>query len=188
MKIINPYFWMVAIVSMIVDILTKQEIVRMFDIKNKQEIVRFFSITIEQAIIYSPIPNPQKIPPTLPLIPNIFHFTYIRNSGAAFSFLAGHGGGWLAFLSLLVSTVLVVIGISRRFSNIWEQLGFGLILAGAAGNGIDRLFFGGSVADFIDLRLINFAIFNWADVSINLGIACLLIYNFIYLPRQANSH
>ena len=178
---------MVAIASTIVDILTKKEIVRMFDLQHQQEIVRFFSITIEQAIIYSPIPNPNKIPPTLPLIPNVFHFTYLRNSGAAFSFLAGHGGGWLAFLSLLVSTVLIIIGISKTFSNIWEQLGFGLILAGAAGNGIDRLFFGGSVADFIDLRLINFAVFNWADVSINLGVICLLVYNLIYLPRQPNS-
>lgn len=185
MKIRNRYFWMVAIVSTIIDILTKQEIVRMFDLNNKQEIVRFFSITLQQAIIYSPIPNPQKIPPTLPLIPNVFHFTYIRNSGAAFSFLEGHGGGWLAFFSLLVSTILIVIGITKTFGNIWEQLGFGLILAGAAGNGIDRLFFGGSVADFIDLRLIRFAIFNWADISINLGIACLLIYNLILLPRQA---
>jgi signal peptidase II len=63
-----------------------------------------------------------------------------------------------------------------------------LILAGAAGNGIDRLFFGGSVTDFIDLRLINFAVFNWADVSINLGVACLLIYSFILLPRQTKFH
>jgi signal peptidase II len=187
MKIRNPYFWVVAIASTLIDILTKQEIVRMFDLKNKQEVVRFFSIIIEQAIIYSPIPNPQKIPPTLPIIPNVFHFTYIRNSGAAFSFLTGHGGGWLAFLSLLVSMVLIVIGITKIFSNVWEQLGFGLILAGAAGNGIDRLFFGGSVADFIDLRLINFAVFNWADISINLGIVCLLIYNFIHLPRQSHA-
>jgi signal peptidase II len=66
-------------------------------------------------------------------------------------------------------------------------LGFGLILAGAVGNGIDRLFFDGSVVDFIDLRIINFAIFNWADVSINLGIICLLIHTFIYQPKQPNS-
>jgi signal peptidase II len=71
---------------------------------------------------------------------------------------------------------------------IWEQLGYGLILAGAVGNGIDRLFFGGSVVDFIDLRIINFAIFNWADISINIGIACLLIHNFIDRTPKSSPH
>ena len=121
---------------------------------------------------------------SIPIIPNIFHFTYIRNYGAAFSML--EGSPWLGLLSLIVSIVLMAIGIFKTFSNIWEQLGFGLILAGAAGNGIDRLFFGGSVVDFIDLRIINFAIFNWADISINLGVICLLIHSFIYQPQRSN--
>jgi signal peptidase II len=111
---------------------------------------------------------------TIPLIPNIFHLTYLRNNGAAFSLFQGHE--WLRWLSLVVSLVLIAIGLIRSFTNIWEQLGFGLILAGAAGNGIDRILYG-SVIDFIDLRLINFAVFNWADISINLGIMCLLFYN-----------
>ncbi len=122
---------------------------------------------------------------SIPIIPNIFHFTYIRNYGAAFSML--EGSPWLGWLSLIVSMVLMAIGLFRTFDRIWEQLGFGLILAGAAGNGIDRLFFGGSVVDFIDLRIINFAIFNWADVSINLGVVCLLIHSFTYRPQYTNS-
>jgi signal peptidase II len=185
MKIRNRYFWIVALVSLILDIKTKQEIVRMFDVRNKQDIVHFFWLKIEQAIIYSPQPNPRGIPPTLPLIPNIFHFTYIHNRGVAFGMLEGQV--WLGWLSLIVSMILIVFGAIKVFSTIWEQLGFGLILAGAAGNGIDRLFFGGSVVDFIDFRIINFAIFNWADVSINLGVICLLIYTFKYQPQKSNS-
>jgi signal peptidase II len=146
MRIRNYYFWLVAIVSLVLDIVSKQAIS-----KNLQ------------------------VMQTIPLIPNVFHFTYLRNSGAAFSWFQGHE--WLRWLSLVVSLVLVVIGLVNSFTNIWEQLGFGLILAGAAGNGIDRLFYG-SVVDFIDIRLINFAVFNWADISINLGIICLLIFNF----------
>jgi signal peptidase II len=157
MKIRNYYFWMAAIVNIIIDIFSKRAIVD--------------NLRIEKT--------------SIPLIPNIFHFTYIRNHGAAFSIFEGHQ--WLAWLSLLVTIILMTIGIFRTFSNIWEQLGFGLILAGAAGNGIDRLFFGGSVVDFIDLRIINFAIFNWADISINLGIFCLLVHSFIYQPRQSKS-
>ena len=157
MKIRNHYFWMVAIGNITIDILSKRAIVEHLQIERT----------------------------SIPIIPNIFHFTYIRNYGAAFSMLAG--SPWLGWLSLLVSAILVAIGIFRIFSNIWEQLGFGLILAGAAGNGIDRLFFGGSVVDFIDLRIINFAIFNWADISINLGVICLLIHSFTYQPHKSNS-
>ena len=58
-----------------------------------------------------------------------------------------------------------------------EQSGYGFILAGAVGNGIDR-FFLGHVIDFLDFRLINFPIFNLADVFINIGIFCLLLANF----------
>ncbi len=122
---------------------------------------------------------------SIPIIPNVFHFTYIRNYGAAFSMLEGQP--WLGWLSLIVSLILVAIGIFRNFNDIWEQIGLGAILAGAVGNGIDRLFFGGSVVDFIDLRIINFAIFNWADISINVGIICLLIHSFIDRPQKPNS-
>jgi signal peptidase II len=155
MKFKNYYFWIAAIASITIDILSKQAVVR-----NLQ--------------LHQP----------LPLIPNVLNFTYIRNTGAAFSLFQGHE--WLKWLSLVVTLVLIVIGIVRSFNSIWEQVGLGLILAGAAGNGIDRLFFG-SVVDFIDVRLINFAIFNWADASINIGIACLLIHNFFDQSPRANS-
>lgn len=155
MKIRNYYFWVAAIGNVIIDIISKRAIVE--------------NLQVERT--------------SIPIIPNIFHFTYIRNYGAAFSML--EGSPWLGWLSLIVSVILIAIGIFRNFNNIWEQVGFGLILAGAAGNGIDRLFFGGSVVDFIDLRIINFAIFNWADISINIGVICLLIHSFIDRP-QAN--
>jgi signal peptidase II len=157
MKIRNTYFWMAAIGNIIIDMLSKRAIVE--------------HLRVERT--------------SIPIIPNVFHFTYIRNHGAAFSIFEGHQ--WLGWLSLFVTTVLVAIGIFKNFNHILEQLGFGLILAGAAGNGIDRLFFGGSVVDFIDLRIINFAIFNWADISINVGIFCLLLHSFFYQPRRSNS-
>jgi signal peptidase II len=157
MKIRNYYFWLAAIVNILIDIFSKRAIVEMLRVERT----------------------------SIAIIPNIFHLTYLRNHGAAFSMLAGNP--LLRWLSLIVSLILIAIAISKTFSNIWEQLGFGLILAGAVGNGIDRLFFDGSVVDFIDLRIINFAIFNWADVSINLGIICLLIHTFIYQPKQSKS-
>ena len=149
MRIKNYYFWLAAIINIIIDVLSKRAIVTYLQVERT----------------------------SMPIIPNVFHFTYIRNHGAAFSMLEGQP--WLRWLSLVVSLGLIGMGIVRTFSNIWEQLGFGLILAGALGNGIDRLFFDGSVVDFIDLRIINFAIFNWADISINVGIICLLIHSLV---------
>ena len=157
MRVRNYYFWIVAIANIAIDIVSKRAIVDRLQIERT----------------------------SIPIIPNIFHFTYIRNHGAAFSMLEGQA--WLGWLSLIVSAILIAIGIFRNFTSIWEQVGLGAILAGAAGNGIDRLFFGGSVVDFIDLRIINFAIFNWADISINIGIICLLINSFIERPHKSNS-
>jgi signal peptidase II len=157
MRIKNYYFWLAAITNIIIDVLSKRAIVTYLQVERT----------------------------SIPIIPNVFHFTYIRNHGAAFSMLEGQP--WLRWLSLVVSLGLIGIGIMRTFSNIWEQLGFGLILAGALGNGIDRLFFDGSVVDFIDLRIINFAIFNWADISINIGIICLLIHNLVDRSPRSKS-
>jgi signal peptidase II len=68
----------------------------------------------------------------------------------------------------------VAIALWGPSLSIWEQLGYGLILGGAIGNGIDR-FILGYVVDFLDLRLFNFPVFNLADSFISIGIVCLLI-------------
>ncbi|NUN63664.1 lipoprotein signal peptidase [Pseudanabaena biceps] len=110
---------------------------------------------------------------SLPLIDGVFHFTYATNTGAAFSLFSGQID-WLKWVSMIVSLGLVAFGLFSKNLNRWEQVGYGCILAGAAGNGIDR-FVAGYVVDFIDVRIIRFAIFNIADVCINIGLACLAI-------------
>lgn len=152
----NPYFWFVGIVGLILDQLTKIWVVTNFE----------------------------EIGQSWPLIPNVFHFTYVTNTGAAFSFFQG-GVGWLKWLSLAVSVVLMVWAWRGEKMNILEQYGYGFILAGALGNGIDRFLFG-YVVDFLDFRLINFPVFNLADTFINMGIICLLIFS-LPLPRQRKS-
>lgn len=163
MKIRNYYFWVAGVTNIVIDILSKRAIVE--------------NLRIQRT--------------SISIVPNLLNFTYIRNRGAGFSMLEGNP--LLPWLSLIVSAILIGIGITKIFGNIWEQLGFGLILAGAAGNGIDRLFFNGSVVDFIELPFLRFPafnwafpIFNWADVSINLGVICLLINMFLDRPRQSS--
>jgi signal peptidase II len=121
---------------------------------------------------------------TLPFWPGVFHFTYVTNTGAAFS-LFTQGSGWLRWLSLAVSIGLMILAIWGPVLNRWEQAGYGFILGGALGNGLDRFAFG-QVIDFLDFRLIQFPVFNLADISINLGLACLIMAA-LQRPSRSNS-
>ena len=156
----NPLFWMVAIASLIFDHLTKFWVVQTFELT---------------------------VPPqTMPIWQDVFHFTYVINTGAAFSLFSNGGVYWLRWLSLGVSLALMAMAWFGPRGDRWEQLGYGLILGGALGNGIDR-FVSGHVVDFLDFRLIKFPIFNLADVSINLGIICLLIAIFFTSSPQGSN-
>ncbi|MGB3401524.1 MAG: signal peptidase II [Microcoleaceae cyanobacterium] len=156
----NPIFWIAAIISLIFDHLTKFWVVQTFELT---------------------------VPPeTLPIVPDVFHFTYVVNTGAAFSLFSNGGVYWLRWLSLIVSLALMAMAWFGPRGDRVEQLGYGLILGGALGNGIDR-FIAGHVVDFLDFRLIRFPVFNLADVSINLGIICLLITIFRTPPPRPRS-
>jgi signal peptidase II len=113
---------------------------------------------------------------SIPLWEGVFHFTHVRNTGAAFSLFTG--GNWLKWISLVVSIGLIIYVLVSPKILILEQWGYGFILGGAIGNGLDR-FLTGEVVDFMDFRLIHFAVFNLADVAINIGIICLLLSTFL---------
>ena len=123
---------------------------------------------------------------TFPLLPGIFHLTYTVNTGAAWSVFQG-GVNWLKWLSFLVSLGLMLFAYFGNKLKIIEQIGYGLILSGAMGNGLDR-FIQGYVIDFLDFRLIHFPIFNIADICINLCIICLLWATVIEQPDRRNLH
>ncbi|MBF2088729.1 MAG: lipoprotein signal peptidase [Synechococcales cyanobacterium K44_A2020_017] len=117
---------------------------------------------------------------TVPIWEGVFHFTFVTNTGAAFS-LFSDNGTWLRWLSLLVSLGLMAFAWLGPRLNRLEQVGYGFILGGALGNGIDR-FATGEVVDFLDFRLIRFPVFNVADICINIGILCILIAAFTLPP------
>ena len=105
-------------------------------------------------------------------------WTYLQNTGAAFSFLAG--GGMIQKSFLLVVSILVSIWIviwTQRTPSIYRQklLGQFLLLSGAVGNLIDRAQYG-FVIDFIDVHVNNFywPVFNIADSLIFVGVALLI--------------
>jgi signal peptidase II len=110
---------------------------------------------------------------TISILPGIFQLNYVTNKGAAFSMFS-EAGDWLKWVSLLVSLGLVAIGCFGGKLTRFEQIGYGCILGGAVGNGIDRFAYG-HVIDFLDFELINFPVFNVADVSINIGLVFMLL-------------
>jgi signal peptidase II len=111
-----------------------------------------------------------------PIIKGIFHLTLIHNRGAAFGILKNQ-------IPLFVFTsIFAIILIYRSLKNARHNLysfSLGLILAGALGNLIDRLFFG-YVIDFLDFRI--WPVFNIADSAITIG-AILLGYSILKKDR-----
>ena len=105
-------------------------------------------------------------------------WTYLQNTGAAFSFLAG--GGMMQKSFLLVVSILVSIWIviwTQRTPSIYRQklLGQFLLLSGAVGNLIDRAHYG-YVIDAIEVLVNTFywPVFNIADSLIFVGVALLI--------------
>jgi signal peptidase II len=139
-------------------------------------LVAILGVIFDQLSKYIVVQNFAEVGDTLPLWQNVFHFTYVINTGAAFSFFRGQVD-ILRWISLVVSFILVIFVWYSPKMTLLEQLGYGFILSGAVGNGIDRFLFG-YVVDFFDFRLINFPVFNLADVAINIGVLILLICSF----------
>lgn len=109
---------------------------------------------------------------SLPIVRNLFHLTLVHNRGAAFGLFKGQ-----VFLFILTSAAamgLIVLDLidprRRRGSGSLYNLSLALILGGAAGNLIDRLFLG-YVIDFLDFRV--WPVFNMADSAITAGAVLL---------------
>ncbi|GGK65768.1 signal peptidase II [Nocardia camponoti] len=111
---------------------------------------------------------------SVPIIGDFAHLTLVRNPGAAFSMATGMT--WL--LTLIAAAVVVgVIRIGRTLRSLWWAIGLGMVLGGALGNLVDRIFrapgpLQGHVVDFIAVGW--WPVFNVADSSIVCG-AILLV-------------
>lgn len=109
---------------------------------------------------------------SIPLIPNVFHLTYILNPGAAFGILA-----YQRWFFLLI--VLILFGAFFAFRKripkepVYFPAAIGMLLGGALGNAIDRVHLSG-VIDFFDFRI--WPIFNVADIFICVGVALIVFY------------
>lgn len=110
----------------------------------------------------------------VPFLPGVLDFTYVRNTGAAFSLLREHT--WLLTLvSALVVLAVCALVLKGYVSGPLGRLAAALVLAGGVGNLIDRAVFG-YVTDMIRTLFITFPVFNVADCCITVGAPLLFIY------------
>ena len=102
----------------------------------------------------------------------LFRLDFVKNYGAAFSIFSG-SRIFLSLISIIFSILLIYLILRKNTINQFDFFAYSFILGGTIGNGIDRIL-KGFVIDFINLNIINFPVFNIADISINIGFIFLL--------------
>lgn len=122
---------------------------------------------------------------TVPIIKDVLHLTYVENTGAAFGMLKEH-----RWVFMLTSTVMIVVLAAYLYGGLAENklyaVAASMIVSGGIGNMFDRIGLG-YVVDFIDFRLINFAVFNGADSFVCVGGGLLVLALIIDIVKEAKA-
>lgn len=113
------------------------------------------------------------------IVTSFFNLVYVRNHGAAFSFLAD-AGGWQRWFFVVLAVVVsswLIVTLHRHRRETLMAAACAFILGGAIGNVIDRVMLG-SVVDFLDFHTAgyHFPAFNLADSAITLGVILMLLH------------
>jgi signal peptidase II len=114
------------------------------------------------------------------IIPGLASLTHVRNRGAAFGFLSNAELPYQSLLFSLLSLVALLAIAAYAYklpaSQKWTQVALALIMGGAVGNLVDRMFHG-FVIDFVDVywRAHHWPAFNVADSCISIGVVMLVL-------------
>ena len=125
------------------------------------------------------------------VIPGFFNLTFVLNPGAAFGMLARMNESYrqLFFIAVTILAILAVIFLMyKELGHRLRTFSYALILSGAIGNFIDRLYLG-KVVDFLDFYIkgYHWPAFNVADSSITIGIILLFI-DIIFNKEKKDAH
>ncbi|MFL2983167.1 MAG: signal peptidase II [Candidatus Neomarinimicrobiota bacterium] len=113
-----------------------------------------------------------------PIIQDFFHFTYVTNDGMAFGLSFPGGKQILLIMTIILTAFIVGLLFKEKNGHAIIRYGLALILGGAIGNLIDRLFYG-KVVDFIDIMFgnLHWYIFNVADSAVTIGMGLFIIHS-----------
>ena len=124
---------------------------------------------------------------SIPVFENFFHITYVRNRGAAFSFLSNASWRLPFFIAVSIIAALVILVAFRKLRDDQKlgQISLAMIFSGAVGNLIDRVRLG-EVIDFLDAHWYrhHWPAFNVADSLICVGVFLLAIDMILEEKRQ----
>lgn len=160
------------------------------DINKKYKIIIFVTslVLLEQLTKIIILMNRDKLPITV--INNVFMLSYVENSGVAFGIKVGS-----VWSFIVINIVILGIIIKFMYSQLQELNNktiviFSLVLAGGISNLIDRVF-RGYVVDFLDITpMINFPVFNFADIMIVVAVlifGVLMIKNIVKDGKKGNN-
>ena len=122
--------------------------------------------------------------PSVELIPGVFKLQYLENRGAAFGMLQ-NGKVFFVFAAVVMLTAIVFVLIKAPLSRKYRPWHVFLVMiaSGGIGNMIDRLRLD-YVIDFLYFSLINFPIFNVADIFVSVGTVLFLIFVFFFCKEE----
>ena len=109
---------------------------------------------------------------SMEVLPGIVELRYCLNDGMAFSMLAGKQGLLIGVTSVMLVAVLVMLFVRKM--PLAERIAWTLVLGGGVGNLIDRVL-NGVVVDYINVLFMHFAIFNFADICVCVGVGLLML-------------
>lgn len=112
---------------------------------------------------------------SIPIWEGVFSITYIHNTGAAFSMLAGKTELLALFQLAIIVIILGYILLKGKNAHPLLKFSLAMIVAGGIGNFIDRVTLG-YVVDFFDFHF--FPIFNVADIGVTIG--CFLLAGYVF--------
>jgi signal peptidase II len=141
---------------------------------------------------------------SIPVIGDFLRLTFIENPGMAFGIEVVDGKIFLTLFSIAASIGILFYLYMMRNEKLLFRLSLALILGGAVGNLIDRVFYGviygesslfhGKVVDFIDMDFFNidflgfhlsrFWVFNVADASVSIGVVMMLLFHRSFVDRD----
>lgn len=113
----------------------------------------------------------------------IVNFTYTENTGAAFSIMSGQQ--WFTIGFAAAALVIFAVYVIKNYKNSVPAMIFSaMVISGGIGNLIDRIRIG-YVVDYIEIRLFRFAIFNFADICVTVGIVLLMIFVLFFSGKSS---
>ena len=141
------------------------------------------AVVILDQIIKNFVVDTMALYESIPVLQDIFHITYIHNTGAAFSIMEGKISVLILLPLFMIIAAVIFMLIMRKKGHPLLMTSVALIAGGGIGNLIDRIALG-YVVDYLDFRV--FPIFNLADIAVCVGCGLLIIYVLFFDGKQKN--